>query len=546
MNGNQLAWTLAALGAGMGGWQRGKMARQEMDEAQADQDFRRQERARMQQQWERDDQVRAALAGAATPTDVQTVAAPPNPDTTAPDGTVIRERPLPDTYTVNGQNFGSDQAAAQAASADQNQPYRVLMRQAGAVQGIDPMLAGQLRTQADQQQLNSIKLSEAQQQHVNRLFDESLGQANSFDDLAKVISDSKADGEGGALKVKAVASADGKKVNFVRLNDDGTTSPSQYSFDNSPKGLLEAKQTLSRIVPVGDKLTHLHQNAMEDLEQKKLTQQEREHRETLAAENTRELQRERTSLITAGLLAPDGKPVSDDQVESLAKQYASGDLPVPASRGGKLDPVTRRALQRAGELNPNFGAANKTLKDFSTGKQGNAIRSFNVSLSHLDTLDRLTDALGNGNTKIVNKVANEYAAQTGGTAPTNFDAAKKIVTDEVVKAIVGSGGGVGDREAAAATIDKANSPAQLKQVISTYKELMRGQLDGLRQQYEANTGRDDFDRYLSDNAKNTAKGGKGAGAAPPLTNSKGWTLHRDAKGNMAYVSPDGKQFEEVK
>jgi hypothetical protein len=32
----------------------------------------------------------------------------------------------------------------------------------------------------------------------------------------------------------------------------------------------------------------------------------------------------------------------------------------------------------------------------------------------------------------------------------------------------------------------------------------------------------------------------------PLTNNKGWTLHTDAQGNQAYVSPDGKQFEETK
>ena len=31
----------------------------------------------------------------------------------------------------------------------------------------------------------------------------------------------------------------------------------------------------------------------------------------------------------------------------------------------------------------------------------------------------------------------------------------------------------------------------------------------------------------------------------PLTNNKGWTLHTDAQGNKAYVSPDGKQFEEI-
>jgi hypothetical protein len=39
--------------------------------------------------------------------------------------------------------------------------------------------------------------------------------------------------------------------------------------------------------------------------------------------------------------------------------------------------------------------------------------------------------------------------------------------------------------------------------------------------------------------------GKRAGAAP-TSNAKGWTLHTDASGNKAYVSPDGKQFEEVK
>jgi hypothetical protein len=32
----------------------------------------------------------------------------------------------------------------------------------------------------------------------------------------------------------------------------------------------------------------------------------------------------------------------------------------------------------------------------------------------------------------------------------------------------------------------------------------------------------------------------------PITNSKGWILHADANGNKAYVSPDGKSFEEAK
>ncbi len=38
----------------------------------------------------------------------------------------------------------------------------------------------------------------------------------------------------------------------------------------------------------------------------------------------------------------------------------------------------------------------------------------------------------------------------------------------------------------------------------------------------------------------------GTGAALPATNAKGWMLKKDAAGRQAYVSPDGKQFEEVK
>jgi hypothetical protein len=48
-------------------------------------------------------------------------------------------------------------------------------------------------------------------------------------------------------------------------------------------------------------------------------------------------------------------------------------------------------------------------------------------------------------------------------------------------------------------------------------------------------------------AKDRMGGASPAKQSPqaPAKNSKGWTLHTDANGNKAYVSPDGKQFEEV-
>lgn len=192
--------------------------------------------------------------------------------------------------------------------------------------------------------------------------------------------------------------------------------------------------------------------------------------------------------------------------ETVAQGVANYDIAPPNAGSGRGAVYASNILARAKEINPDFKAENyqaavKAAKDFSTGQQGKAVNSFNVGLKHLDTLDQLTSALNNGNIKAVNSLANSFAKQTGSSvAPTNFEAAKKIVGDEIVKAIVGAGGGVSDREEAAATINAANSPAQLQGVINTYKQLMVGQLEGLKQQYETTTFKKDFDKKLSPEA----------------------------------------------
>lgn len=194
-----------------------------------------------------------------------------------------------------------------------------------------------------------------------------------------------------------------------------------------------------------------------------------------------------------------------ENIESMAQMIANGQMPAPTGFAAK-SPAVLAIMKRVGEINPDFSAttfntSKKASADFATGKTGNTVRSFNTAISHLNTLSGLADALDNGNVTLINKAGNLYASQTGQAAPTNFDAAKKIVGDEIVKAIVGAGGGVADREEAARSISSANSPAQLKGVIGTYKELMNGQLKGLKLQYEQSTGKKDFDRFLSDDSK---------------------------------------------
>jgi len=237
--------------------------------------------------------------------------------------------------------------------------------------------------------------------------------------------------------------------------------------------------------------------------------------------------REANGIMADGGISPES--------EQMAQAIAAGKLP-PLSGFALNRPGGRAVMGRVMQLNPEYNGQDyavglKAEKDFATGKQGNAVRSFNVSLSHLDSLEKLSDALQNGDMRMVNQIGNFVATQTGKPAPTDFNAAKKIVGDEIVKAIVGGGGGVADREQAAKVLDAANSPAQLKGVINTYKDLMRGQLKGLRQQYEASGGRN-FDRYLSPAGKANEAG------SGPVHIGGDDEYNKLSKGTQ-YVGPDG-------
>lgn len=139
-----------------------------------------------------------------------------------------------------------------------------------------------------------------------------------------------------------------------------------------------------------------------------------------------------------------------------------------------------------------------TRNEYAKGKGANTVRSLNVAVDHLGTFEQLAGALNNGNIQLFNSIKNKFQEQFGDTAPTNLDAAKRVLGAEIVKAIVGAGGGVSDREGAQSAISNAKSMDQLMGVSQTYKKLMVGQLEGHRRQYETNARRNDFDKFLSE------------------------------------------------
>ena len=246
--------------------------------------------------------------------------------------------------------------------------------------------------------------------------------------------------------------------------------------------------------------------------------------------------RERLAAETAtGQLTPETK-------DFLAQTYVqTGQLP-PMGMGKGAAQMRSEVLTRAAEIATGGGktaeqaaadvragkadtaAVAKSVKDFATGTQGRQVNAFNTAIDHLDTMTKLSDALNNGDVKAINLIGNVIAKQTGRPAPTNFDAAKQIVTAEVIKAVVASGGGVTERQEAERNFATANSPDQLKGAIETYKQLLGGQLKSLNLQYENTTGRKDFAKKLTPAAQSELSRLRNESPAPAPAATGKWEI----------------------
>ena len=186
---------------------------------------------------------------------------------------------------------------------------------------------------------------------------------------------------------------------------------------------------------------------------------------------------------------------------------------------GKAEGLTTDQISaKINENKQNFAASSKALKEFTSGADAKTVRSLNVVVSHLDTLNELAQGLDSNDTRIINRVRNAYRVEFGKPAPTSFNAAKEIVGDEIIKSIVARGGTLEDRQAMKKTLDAASSPEQLQGVITAYQKLLGGQLAGFEKSYTASTNRTDFkDRFLNPRTIKTLPA-PDIGANKPISN----------------------------
>lgn len=240
-----------------------------------------------------------------------------------------------------------------------------------------------------------------------------------------------------------------------------------------------------------------------------------------------------------------GGSLSPEAIDMAANIYLKTGVPPQLGMGKQAAAARQAVFNRAAQIGMTAGVDGQpaptaadvanTVKDAKqliagersfVNKNGNVVRSQNVLVDHLDTLDSAARALANNDVRAFNAMGNKLAKETGATAPTDFDGVKKIVGDELVKAIQGGAGAVFDRKEIQESLSSANSPAQLVSMVNRYKQLAKGQLQGLEKQYESQSGKKDFkERFLTDAAKKQLSGATSPnipqGAIDALKSGKG-------------------------
>jgi hypothetical protein len=303
-------------------------------------------------------------------------------------------------------------------------------------------------------------------------------------------------------EVAALPVGDPRRVELQKAIDKQTQSPLHYV--SSEQGVMAVDPTTNKVTPVIvngkpllDTSTTLGRKQL-DVANARLK---------ISRDTERRLQEEADS---SGGLSPQALDIAAQMV------LQSGVMP-PLGSGKKASEARVQVMNRVAEMTgtdaaagasniignqQNTLAAKAALKDFTSGISARKITSNNTAINHLQTMYELANDLNNKDIRIVNAAGNAFATATGQPAPTNFNAAKQLVAAEVIKAVVNNGGGVTERQEAAESFARANSPEQLKGVINTYRVLLGGQLESLEGQYKAGTGRDDFrSKFLTPNTQ---------------------------------------------
>jgi hypothetical protein len=258
----------------------------------------------------------------------------------------------------------------------------------------------------------------------------------------------------------------------------------------------------------------------------------------------------RTDAMIARSLAQSsggGGGLHDDAVDLAAAQYLkSGSLPPMYRNQAGREKIMNRAAEMKREQGGDVSDVASDRAQFKADQgslnfQQKRVDAIEGSMKKIGkditTLDSILDKSSLGGPKIINTPVNQLRRQMSDPQLAQLDLAAQQVGTEYERLLTSGMMSVAQLHAGAAEdakklINGDMSPKEIRSKVV----IMRREMDNAKSAATEQL----------DEIKGRMKGSKATTAsAPANANAKGWTLHTDKNGNKAYVSPDGKQFEEV-
>lgn len=163
-----------------------------------------------------------------------------------------------------------------------------------------------------------------------------------------------------------------------------------------------------------------------------------------------------------------------------------------STKGGHRE----RMLELVGQYEPGFDTTawkrrNETATAFAKGKQGDAVRSVNQTISHAGSLAEAIDSLNNmgGMGTMLNPLVNAAQERSGDSRQGVFRQRAQAVSSELRKVFSGTGGGsLTELEKWESSLPPNASKDQQKAYLKSGLELLNGAVNALDDQYKRGMG----------------------------------------------------------
>lgn len=192
---------------------------------------------------------------------------------------------------------------------------------------------------------------------------------------------------------------------------------------------------------------------------------------------------------------------------NLVKGVARGEVPLSAAsmRYGNREALMQRVMQYDPTYNQNRP---KVWTDFTSGKTATNITAMNTVIAHMGTVNKLTDALQNGDIQTVNRVVNAASTEFGRPEINNAELAIQAMGNELMRVFRQVNASQAEVEAWEKKFNAAKgSPEQLKGALRTGAELLKGRVDAVNDQWKRGMNtEEDFPNILSPKSRQALKG----------------------------------------